>query len=83
MRPSARLASFNHARYISNVKEEIHLSLCDAARRALARLEGEYGDCMDCGEKISPKRLAAVPWAECCVGCQSQRETGSPLKKAA
>src|SRR5262249_12478741 len=78
------LAAFNHTRYISDVKEEIHLSICEAARRALARLEdGEFGYCMDCGEEISPKRLAAVPWAECCVECQSEREMGSPLKKAA
>jgi RNA polymerase-binding transcription factor DksA len=78
------LAAFNHARYISDVKDEIHLSICEATRRALARLEdGEYGDCVDCGETISPKRLAAVPWAECCVECQSERENGLPLKKAA
>lgn len=78
------LAAVNHARYIADVKEEIHLSVCDAARRALARLEeGEYGLCAECGESISPKRLAAVPWADYCVACQSQLESALALRKAA
>ncbi|MGH9065955.1 MAG: TraR/DksA family transcriptional regulator [Acidimicrobiales bacterium] len=40
--------------------------------RALARVEeGRYGRCTVCGEPISPSRLAALPWAERCIGCQS------------
>ena len=71
------LAAANHAQYIADVKEEIHLSVCEAARRALARLEeGEFGICVECGEEISSKRLAAVPWADCCVSCQAEREGG-------
>ena len=38
---------------------------------ALQRIEsGEFGTCMDCEEPISPKRLAAVPWATYCLRCQ-------------
>ena len=78
------LAAASHARYITDVKETIQISVYDAARRALARLnEGEYGVCSECGEPISPKRLAAVPWAECCVTCQTERENGYGLRKAA
>jgi len=38
---------------------------------ALRRLhEGSYGTCSHCEEDISPKRLAAVPWAQYCIQCQ-------------
>ena len=42
-------------------------------RRALARIEdGSYGVCLHCDEEISPKRIAAVPWAAYCIRCQEQ-----------
>ncbi len=78
------MAAANHARYINDVEETIQVSVYDAARRALERLEqGEYGVCSECGEPISPKRLAALPWAECCVTCQAERENDYGLRKAA
>jgi DnaK suppressor protein len=40
-------------------------------RAALRRLnEGTFGVCLHCEEDISPKRLAAVPWAPFCIQCQ-------------
>ena len=40
-------------------------------RLALARIaDGSYGTCLHCEEDISPKRLAAVPWATYCLKCQ-------------
>jgi RNA polymerase-binding transcription factor len=40
-------------------------------RSALIRIErGTFGICADCELDISPKRLAAVPWAESCIVCQ-------------
>lgn len=37
---------------------------------ALARIkDGHYGICSVCSEKISDKRLAALPYATTCVGC--------------
>jgi len=42
---------------------------------ALERIEqGAYGHCLACGEPISPKRLAAVPWAALCLVCQEQAD---------
>lgn len=39
--------------------------------RAIERIEdGEFGICLECEEPISPKRLAAVPWAAYCLRCQ-------------
>jgi len=73
-------AVVNHCRYVANIQESILRSIQEAARQALARLEdGEYGQCADCGEPINPKRLAAVPWTDCCVACQAARENFMPL----
>lgn len=50
-------------------------------RAALRRIaDGTFGTCVHCEEKISPKRLAAVPWAPLCLRCQeaadrNERET--------
>ena len=44
---------------------------------ALGRIEaGDYGECVNCGEPVSEKRLAAVPWARYCVKCQELQERG-------
>ncbi len=55
-------------------------------RAALRRIEdGSYGVCAHCEEDISPKRLAAVPWAPFCIKCQeaadrNEREASSTLE---
>lgn len=42
---------------------------------ALKRIDsGEFGICLECEEPISPKRLAAVPWATYCLHCQEVRD---------
>ena len=42
---------------------------------ALARIAGgSYGVCLHCEEDISPKRVAAVPWAAFCIRCQEQAD---------
>lgn len=42
---------------------------------ALARLEsGQYGDCFECGEEISERRLRALPFAVRCKDCEEARE---------
>jgi RNA polymerase-binding transcription factor len=51
---------------------------------ALARLDaGTFGLCDNCEEEISPKRLAAVPWALHCIVCQEAADRDlklSPLE---
>lgn len=48
--------------------------------KALARIEdGSYGTCEECENVISPRRLAALPWASLCIRCQEEadrREAG-------
>jgi DnaK suppressor protein len=47
-------------------------------RSALARIaDGSYGVCLQCAEDISPKRMAAVPWADYCIKCQEQIDRGA------
>jgi DnaK suppressor protein len=44
-------------------------------RLALRRIDdGSFGICLHCEEDISPKRLAAVPWAAYCIQCQEQAD---------
>ena len=54
---------------IRNVDHESNLlrEVKDALRRIQ---DGDFGTCMECEAAISPKRLAAVPWAARCVQCQ-------------
>jgi DnaK suppressor protein len=58
---------------IRNVDRESNLmrDVKDALRRIH---EGSFGTCMECESAISPKRLAAVPWADCCIQCQEAAE---------
>ena len=42
---------------------------------ALQRLEENlFGDCLECGESINPKRLEFDPTVELCIGCASKAE---------
>ena len=44
-------------------------------RSALRRIDdGSFGVCLHCEEEISPKRIAAVPWAPYCIQCQEQAD---------
>lgn len=54
--------------------ESRQLTLID---EALLRIEDdEYGACQNCEKPISPKRLAAIPWARYCLDCQQLLEQG-------
>jgi DnaK suppressor protein len=54
---------------IRNVDRES--TLLRQVKGALRRIgDGSFGTCIDCESEISPKRLAAVPWASRCIQCQ-------------
>jgi len=65
-------------------EKEFLLSLSSIERAELHRIEqaiadidaGNYGECQECGEPISDKRLRAVPWARHCIRCQELEEQG-------
>jgi DnaK suppressor protein len=59
-----------------------HRETLDGRLRALNNaqdrlMDGGYGRCLECGEQINPKRLAADPALSLCLNCQTQAEAGS------
>jgi len=51
---------------------------------ALDRIdEGSFGECINCGDEIQPKRLDAIPWAPHCIRCQELQEQGLLVEKEA
>jgi DnaK suppressor protein len=46
-------------------------ALLRQVKAALARIRDDsFGTCIECESPISPKRLAAVPWAARCIQCE-------------
>jgi DnaK suppressor protein len=55
---------------IRNVDRES--KLLRQIKAALRRIQdGSFGVCIECESQISPKRLAALPWAVRCIQCES------------
>jgi len=49
--------------------------LLTLVEEALFRIQqGTFGRCLECHQAISLARLRAIPWADCCISCQEQRE---------
>jgi DnaK suppressor protein len=47
-------------------------------RDALCRIDtGAFGICLECGQDIKPKRLAALPWSSLCIICQEAADRDS------
>jgi len=61
----------------NRAREELELVV--AARRRLA--DASYGLCLDCGEPIDPRRLAAAPSSSLCTECQAAREHEEALAR--
>jgi DnaK suppressor protein len=61
---------------------EFTLRLQDRDRRLVGKIrgalkrvtEGEYGECISCGEDISERRLLARPVATFCIDCKTEAE---------
>src|SRR6266852_787341 len=51
--------------------------LLQMVETALQRIrEGEFGECVNCGNEINAKRLEALPWTRYCIECQEKKENG-------
>jgi len=49
--------------------------LLRAVEAALGRIrEGNFGQCLSCGNEIGGARLEAVPWTPYCIQCQEDFE---------
>ena len=68
---------------IDNIQRDF--SRLREVQAALRRIDtGAFGVCVDCGEDIVRKRLAAVPWTRSCIACQeaADRECGHSIGKS-
>jgi DnaK suppressor protein len=60
--------------FTQSTNERQMLGMVDSA---LTRIrEGNFGECISCGNEINPKRLDAVPWTRYCIECQEKLEKG-------
>ncbi len=60
--------------FTQSTNERQMLGMVDSA---LARIrEGNFGECISCGNEINSKRLDAVPWTRYCIECQEKLEKG-------
>jgi DnaK suppressor protein len=65
------LSQHHHEEWIFLNRNTLDVKLLREINDALHRMDsGHYGDCPECEEPISIKRLDAVPWARYCVTCQ-------------
>ena len=70
------LATMSHNKELLYNLHEGDYSRLKSIQQALNALDrGQYGECINCGEDIKEKRLAAVPWATLCIVCQEMIET--------
>ncbi|MDX1583697.1 MAG: TraR/DksA family transcriptional regulator [Thermoanaerobaculia bacterium] len=68
----------------NSYSRELNFSLSNGERETLMKIdealgridEGEYGHCMNCGQKIGDKRLKAIPWTPFCIDCAELQENG-------
>ena len=67
--------------FSQSTTERNTLKLIEEALERIA--EGEFGECVNCGEDISAKRLEAIPWAPYCIRCQELQEQGLLAEKEA
>ena len=71
-------ATLNHDRNITLLLLEKNYIKIDGLKDALERIrEGTYGICEGCRERISKKRLKAIPVARFCISCQREKEKRS------
>jgi DnaK suppressor protein len=65
----------NERRELGYATRELLVDRVNRVVAALQRLEdGEYGICVECGEKIAPARLRVMPEVGTCVRCQDRIE---------
>lgn len=70
----------SHDEWLFLNQNRLEVALLRELEDALGRVEdGSYGICQGCGSPIAPRRLEAVPWAKCCVGCQERLAPAAAL----
>lgn len=62
---------------IASSRNRTRTQVLERVLAALARLESQpesFGECLECGEAIAPRRLELMPYVELCVECQQSRD---------
>lgn len=78
---AADASSADLEQYFGTALAELAAQALRQVDQALTRLDrGDYGLCRDCNEKISHKRLTAVPFALRCRECEELREAGQRVR---
>ena len=65
-----------------NYEQEFSLNLLETEQATLAEINsalarisrGEYGACVECGQRIKKTRLNAIPYTHYCIDCASERD---------
>jgi DnaK suppressor protein len=71
-------------RALSTMSRDLKFELTGTERNLLRRIQealeriaaGGFGECQNCGKKVQPGRLEAVPWARHCIDCQELQDRG-------
>lgn len=66
----------------ADIQDDIELALIQMKSETLYRIEealsrldsGNFGNCFECGDEISERRLRALPFAVRCKDCEEARE---------
>jgi DnaK suppressor protein len=68
---AADQAAAEYERQASAFKATAARQTLRSLKQALERIrQGTFGECVQCGSDIEPKRLDAIPWARYCLKCQ-------------
>jgi DnaK suppressor protein len=68
-------AAAEYERQASTFKASAARQTLRSLKQALERIrQGTFGECMQCGSEIEPRRLEAIPWARYCLNCQELLE---------
>jgi len=71
------LAVRNYSKNVALAVTENESKQLQMVNEALARMgTDEFGMCLNCEDKITQKRLEAIPWARYCLKCQELVEQG-------
>jgi DnaK suppressor protein len=74
----------------ADIQEDIEFALLQMKSETLSKIaealrrldEGTYGNCFECGEEISERRLRALPFAVRCKDCEEAREIAQQRERA-
>jgi DnaK suppressor protein len=75
----------------SDIQDDIEFALIQMKAETLSKIdealrrleEGTFGNCFECGEEISERRLRALPFALRCKDCEEAREVAQQRERMA